>query len=68
VRAFAEEMLAEVPWRPDPMFMVDLCESDGGLWLVELNGFSNSWLSACDLEAVVAVAGELAVREEERQA
>jgi hypothetical protein len=62
IRAFAEAMLAEVRWRPDPMFMIDLCESAGRLWLVELNGFSTSWLYACDREAVVAAAGKLAAQ------
>jgi hypothetical protein len=60
VRAFAVDMLAEVRWTPDPIFMMDVCESEGRLWLVELNGYSCSWLYACDLEAVVAAAGELA--------
>lgn len=60
VRALAESMLAEVSWRPDPVFMMDICESDGKLWLVELSGFSCSWLYACDLEAVVAAASGLA--------
>jgi hypothetical protein len=46
--------------------MLDVCESDGRLWLVELNGFSCSWLYQCDLGAVVAAAGELAEREWER--
>jgi hypothetical protein len=63
VRAFAEGMLAEVRWQPDPIFLLDLCESAGRLWLVELNGFSCSWLYQCDLETVVHAAGELAVRE-----
>jgi hypothetical protein len=62
VQAFAEAMLAEVRWRPDPLFMMDLCESNGRLWLVELNGFSCSWLYQCDVEAVVAKASELASR------
>jgi hypothetical protein len=60
VGAFTEGMLAEVRWTPDPIFMLDVCEADGRLWLVELNGFSASWLYQCDLRAVVAVAGELA--------
>ena len=54
VVSFAESMLAEVPWRPDPAFMLDVCESDGRLWLVELNSFSGSWLYRCDLPAVVS--------------
>jgi hypothetical protein len=60
VRVFTETMLAEVRWTPDPIFMLDVCEADGRLWLVELNGFSTSWLYQCDLRAVVAVVGELA--------
>ena len=60
VRSFAETMLGEVRWRPDPAFMLDVCESDGRLWLVELNSFSGSWLYACDLAAVVSAASALA--------
>lgn len=66
VQSFAEAMLAEVRWRPDPVFMLDLCESEGRLRLVELSGFSCSWLYACDLRAVVAEASEAATREWER--
>jgi hypothetical protein len=60
VRAFGEAMLREVRWRPDPIFMLDVCESEGRLWLVEVNGFSCSWLYQCDLSAVVAEASQLA--------
>jgi hypothetical protein len=63
VREFAAAMLAEVRWRPDPIFMLDICESDGRLWLVELNSFSSSWLYQCDLPTVVAEASELATQE-----
>lgn len=63
VRDFAAAMLAEVPWRPDPIFMLDLCESAGRLWLVELNSFSGSWLYHCDLADVVEAASELASRQ-----
>ena len=56
VRQFAASMLADVPWRPDPVFMMDVCESAGRLGLVELNSFSGSWLYRCDLATVVAAA------------
>jgi hypothetical protein len=62
VRGFAETMLSEVRWRPDPIFMLDVCESEGRLWLVELNSFSGSWLYQCNISAVVAAASELAER------
>src|SRR5262249_4092838 len=66
VRDFVASMLAAVPWRPDAIFMADVCESDGDLFLLELNGFSSSAVYACDYKAVVAVASELATREWER--
>ena len=65
VGAFASAMLAAVRWRPDPIFMLDIAESEGELRLVELNGFSCSWLYACDLAAVVDEARRLAVGVEE---
>lgn len=66
VRGFTESMLSAVQWRPDPIFMLDVCESEGRLRLVELNSFSGSWLYQCDLSAVVAAASELAARTWER--
>jgi hypothetical protein len=62
VRGFAQTMLAEARWEPDPLFMMDVCEAEGELWLVELNGFSCSWLYECDLSVVVARASEAAAR------
>jgi hypothetical protein len=64
--AFAEAMLTEVRWRPDPIFMMDIAESGGLSWLVELNGFSCSWLYRGDLGAVVDATRGLAVGEWER--
>jgi hypothetical protein len=62
VRSFTAAMLADVRWRPDPIFMVDVCESGDQLWLVELNSFSSSWLYQCDLSTVVREASALAIR------
>ena len=62
VRRFAESMLLKVKWRPDPVFMLDICESDDQLWLVELNSFSGSWLYQCDCAAVVAAVSARAVK------
>jgi hypothetical protein len=60
-------MLAEVRWRPDPIFMADVGEAEGQLFLIELNGFSCSWLYACDLKAVIAAAAEMATKAWERK-
>lgn len=68
VRAFADDVLADVPWRPDEVFMSDVCESDGELYLLELNGFSSSAVYPCDYAAVVAAVSELAGRAWESRA
>lgn len=60
VLEFAASTLAETHWRPDPAFMLDVCEADGRLWLVEINSCSGSWLYRCDLAAVVSAASDLA--------
>ncbi|PQO39260.1 hypothetical protein C5Y96_05225 [Blastopirellula marina] len=60
VLRFADEMLHEVPWRPDKAFMMDICESNDELYLLELNSFSCSGLYACDLAAVIRAASATA--------
>jgi hypothetical protein len=62
VMDFAARMLADVSWRPDEIFMADVCESAGELYLLELNGFSSSAVYPCDYRAVVSVASDLALR------
>jgi len=62
VWSFVESVLAAVAWQPDPIFMMDVCESGGKLHVVELNGFSCAGLYDCDLATVVAKASELAER------
>jgi hypothetical protein len=66
VFGFARDMLAAVRWRPDDLFMLDVCESANGLRLVELNSFSCSWLYACDFAAVVVGCSRIAIRAWER--
>jgi hypothetical protein len=62
VLGFASRMLRETHWRPDPIFMLDVCESEGKLHLLEINGFSCSALYPCDHAAVVTAAAQLAER------
>jgi len=56
VLAFGASLLRETTWRPDPLFTMDICELDGRLRLVELNGFSCSNLYKCDLEPLLTAA------------
>lgn len=60
VFAFARNMLDAMKWRPDELFLLDVCEAEAGLRLVELNSFSCSWLYACDPAPVVEVASRIA--------
>jgi hypothetical protein len=62
VVAFANDTLDQVRWRPDPLFVMDVCDSEDGLRLVELNSFSCSGHYLADVEIVVRVASELASR------
>ncbi|OWK41832.1 ATP-grasp domain-containing protein [Fimbriiglobus ruber] len=61
VIAFAQKVLGDIGWRPDPLFMLDVCESEGTYYVVELNSFSCSWLYACDFARVVEVASDRAI-------
>ncbi|MEQ8791544.1 MAG: ATP-grasp domain-containing protein [Pirellulaceae bacterium] len=60
VENFAKRVLEDVRWRPDPLFVLDVCESRNGLRIVELNSFSCSGQCACDLDAYVNVASKFA--------
>jgi hypothetical protein len=61
VAEYVTAVLAEVPYRPDPIFMMDVCESAGRLSLLELNSFSCSGPYRCDPAAVVREVKDLAV-------
>jgi hypothetical protein len=62
VLTFATDVLSAVSWYPDELFMMDVCESDGELRLIELNPFSSSAIYPCDYRAVVSVVSRLATR------
>ncbi|MBL4844692.1 MAG: ATP-grasp domain-containing protein [Planctomycetes bacterium] len=62
VQSFVEEVLSKVRWRPDPLYAMDVCESDGSLYVLELNSFSCSGLYSCEPSAVVEAASTVATR------
>jgi len=45
--------------QPDPVFVLDVCETRGGLRVMELNPFSGADLYNCDRRAVVAAVKSL---------
>lgn len=62
VSAFAETALRKIAWQPDDIFVMDVCECDGELRVLELNGFSCAGLYHCDPAPIVAGAIRIALR------
>jgi hypothetical protein len=60
VRDFAAAALQQADWSPDPLFIMDVCDTEDGLRLLELNSFSCSGHYLADLPTVVKTASELA--------
>ncbi len=63
VRAYVDRLLSEIPYRPDPIYMMDVCASGNNLFLLELNSFSCSGLYRCDPAAVVREVKGLAIEQ-----
>jgi hypothetical protein len=61
VRAYVERLLADVPYQPDPIYLMDIGESPNNLSLIELNSFSCSGLYECDAAEVVQEVKGLAI-------
>jgi hypothetical protein len=47
------QFIARVSYKPDPVFSVDVCESEGKLYLLELNCFSCAGFYASNLDKLV---------------
>lgn len=56
---YAWDVAAELT-PPDPVYVMDVCQTDRGLRLVELNPFSGAHLYNCDRMAVVRAVNDLA--------
>lgn len=52
-------------WQPDNCFTVDVCRTDDGYKLVEINSFSSSGFYSCDIEQIVVNANKMALKEVE---
>jgi glutathione synthase/RimK-type ligase-like ATP-grasp enzyme len=59
--AFAAEVAAELD-PPEDVYVLDVCESDGRLRLLELNPFSGADLYACDADNIVSAVSRVAER------
>ena len=54
---FAAQVASEME-QPEPVYVLDVCETPEGLSLLELNPFSGADLYACDLGAVAQAIGQ----------
>lgn len=58
LQSFAESVLKDMIWTPDDIFTLDVCQTDNGPKIVELNSFSCAGLYACDMEQVIIKVSE----------
>lgn len=56
---FASRIAQSMP-PPDEVYVLDVCESDGDLHLLELNPFSGADLYECDAERIATVVSQIA--------
>lgn len=62
VLAFTEAVLNSVRWSPGPLFVLDVCDSEDGLRVLELNSFGCSGHYLADVPTVVEAASRLAAQ------
>jgi len=55
--------IAHEEWQPDKLYTVDVCESNGKFYFLEVNSFSCSGLYKCDPKPIVSTASRIAKEE-----
>ena len=50
---YLSEVIKQVSWYPESVYTIDICESDGELYVLELSSFSCAGEYGCDLSAIV---------------
>lgn len=50
---YLSEVIKQVSWYPESVYTIDICESDGELYVLELGSFSCAGEYGCDLSAIV---------------
>lgn len=57
------QTIADSEWQPDLCYTVDIAESDGQMFLLEINSFSCAGFYDCDIESIVRNASKAAIAE-----
>jgi hypothetical protein len=60
---YVRRLVEGAVWHPDKTYTMDVCESNGKKYLLELNAFSTSGFYDCDLKKIISTASEMAVTE-----
>ena len=50
---YLSEVIKQVSWYPESVYTIDICESEGELYVLELGSFSCAGEYGCDLSAIV---------------
>ena len=59
---YAEKVLSEVKWRPEEIFVLDICRTMEGFSVMEIGCFSCCGLYDCDIDIIVKRVSEEATR------
>jgi ATP-grasp domain, R2K clade family 3 len=62
---YLHEVLQTVNWYPESVYTVDICESAGELYILELGSFSCSAEYGCDLSLIVQAGAKAALEDYE---
>lgn len=57
------QKIASQDWQPDICYTVDIAESDGNIYLLEINSFSCAGFYSCDMRSIVRDASRAAIVE-----
>jgi hypothetical protein len=58
--SYLTEVLKQVNWYPELLYTVDICESEGELYILELGSFSCAGEYGCDLSLIVEAGAKAA--------
>lgn len=60
---YAKTVLSDVKWRPDKVFVLDVCKTNSGYHILEIGCFSCAGMYKCDKNIIVERVSEIALKE-----
>lgn len=62
---YINQVLSSVNWYPEALYTIDICESQGELYVLELGSYSCAGEYACDLDLIIEAGASSAIEEYE---